>query len=85
MGEPRVCGDPGASDTAIDPRCLRLAFGASRGGGGPAGVLQGCSRGGGPPGATATAVHLSDQRAHAGGSSSLGMSPEKKSLIFLRQ
>ena len=40
-------------------------------------------QGGGPPGATATAVHLSDQRAHAGGSSSLGMSPEKKSLIFL--
>ena len=50
-------------------------------------LLQGCRRGapgGDPPGATAaTGVHLSDQRAHAGGSSSLGMSPEKKSLIFL--
>ena len=50
-------------------------------------LLQGCRRGapgGDPPGATAaTGVHLSDQRAHMGGSSSLGMSPEKKSLIFL--
>ena len=71
------------SDTAIGPGCLKPVFGASRGGGAPAGVPQGGSRGGSSRGDRHTGFHLSDQRAHAGGSSSLGMSPEKKSLIFL--
>jgi len=71
------------SDTAIGPGCLKPVLGASRGGGAPAGVPHRGSRGGSSRGDRRHRCPPLRQRAHMGGSSSLGMSPEKKSLIFL--